>query len=126
VDAAYDQHRLSAWRRGQKDAERRIVGRLGPRPRRAAAQDAAIEATAKELLASSDPLDALAAYRCAVEYVAWAGDAPPTQADYVKAIETVRATMESDPEQYASSVRAGVIFMARWAWSREGLQPGDD
>ena len=126
MDAEYDQHRLSAWRRGQKDAERRIVERLGPRPRRAAAQDVAIEATAKELLASSDLLDALAAYRCAVEYVAWAGDARPTQADYVKAIETVRATMESDPEQYARSVRAGVTFMARWAWSRDGRQPGDD
>ena len=126
MDADYDQQRLSAWRRGQKDAERRIVERLGPRPRRVAAQDVAIEATAQELLASSDPLDALAAYRCAVEYVAWAGATRPTHADYVTAIEAVRATMASDPEQYARSVRAGVIFMARWAWSSEGLQPADD
>ena len=126
MDVDYHKQRLGAWRRGQKDAERRIVERLGPRPRRVAAQDVAIEATAEELLTSSDPLDALAAYRCAVEYVAWAGPARPTHADYAKAIETVRATMKSDPEQYARSVRAGVIFMARWAWSREGLQPAND
>lgn len=126
MDVDYDQQRLSAWRRGQRDAERRIVERLGPRPRRVAAQDVAIEATADELLTSSDPLDALAAYRCAVEYVAWVGDTRPTQADYVKAIETARAAMESDPEQYARFVRAGVIFMARWAWGTESLQPTDD
>lgn len=113
-------------------ARMRFAEILGPRPRRRAAQDVAIRATAERLVASQDPVDTLAAYILAVEYEAYTAQArprgTPTAQDFERAIAVTRGIQavaaEGSPAErseaatdFGRRVHGGAVLMAASIWT---------